>query len=357
MPHISPFRPALGWQLGNAPVDPRLLPLLAAVRASGSLAAAARACGISYRAAWDLVARFGAHGITLVNLHRGRGAELTAAGAALVDADARGRALLDRLPAVFTAPDPAAEARRDRGAPPLRIVASHDLLLERLLATADGVVETTFAGSLEALAAFARRDADVAGFHIALDRSIGESARPFLHYLDRRRHVVVRLADRDQGLIVPRGNPGNVRTLSAVARRRLRFVNRQRGSGTRMLVDALLGAAGIRPSAIEGYGSQAHSHRAVAEAVAAGRADVGFGVAAAAAELRLDFVPVTRERYHLAVRRTDLARGRLTRLLALLERRRMLIAVRTLPGYDVSTSSRVETLGAAFEARENAGRD
>jgi molybdate transport repressor ModE-like protein len=353
------LRPAVAWRIGGALVDARLVPLLAGIAAAGSLATAAKACGVSYRAAWDLVARYRDEiGAPLVTLERGRGARLAPAGEALLKADARGRVLLDRELGALDL-DGATVNGRARAStqaappPPLRIAASHDLVLERLLSARSRAhpVELAFSNSLQALATYARGDADAAGFHVALAPEVAESTKPFLTYLDADRDVLVRFADREQGLILPRGNPRRVSRLEQVARRGLRFVTRQRGSGTRLLVEALLARAGVRPGTIEGYASQAPTHYAVAEAVAAGRADVGFGLAAAARAHGLDFVLVTRERYFLAARRARVKAGALDPLLVRLRGRQFRRIASTLAGYDIrgaGTLAHVATLGPAL---------
>lgn len=342
----------MGWQLGGRTVDERLLPLLAAIAAAGSLAQAARACGISYRAGWDLLGRHAAAiGAPLVTLERGRGARITSLGTQLLAADARGRSLLDRevgaLSMLPVRPRKALERASTRAAHPLRIAASHDLALERLLGgrhARTGAFELAFSNSLQALAVFARGDADVAGFHVVLPAEGDQSHRPFLTYLDSRRDLLIRFADRAQGLLVPPGNPRRITRLEQVAGRRLRFVTRQRGSGTRLLVESLLQRIGVRPGAIEGFGSQAPTHHAVAEAVATGRADVGFGLAAAARDHGLDFVPVTRERYFLAVRRAGYEAGATDALIGQLRGRRLARIAAALDGYDARAAGTIEAV-------------
>ena len=112
----------------------------------------------------------------------------------------------------------------------------------------------------------------------------------------------MRFVDRDQGLILPRGNPVQVKHFRDVAAKELRFVNRQRGSGTRLLIDQIIATAASTAASINGYRTEEFTHAAVAATVASGGADAGFGLRAAAAEYRLAFVPLVRERYFLAIR-------------------------------------------------------
>ena len=200
-------------------------------------------------------------------------------------------------------------ARSARRAPPAAgssVVASHDLLLAALCdhwARPEGLVgEIAFKGSLESLGALARGDADVVGFHAGTQAG-GDATAALRQLLDSRRDVLIRFAEREQGLMVKRGNPKRLRSLGDVAAKDARFVNRQRGSGTRLLIDQLLSDAQTsRPTSIRGYETEEFTHLAVAATVAAGRADAAFGLKAAASRFGLDFVPVRRELYWLALR-------------------------------------------------------
>jgi molybdate-binding protein len=166
-------------------------------------------------------------------------------------------------------------------------------------------LELSFMGSLHALDAFAQGDFDAAGFHVPVSGLAAFDRKPFAKTLRARTDRLLRFADREQGLILPRGNPMRVRNFRDVATKGLRFVNRQRGSGTRLLIDQVLADARIEPGRINGYGTEEFTHGAVAATVASGGADVGFGLRAAAADYRLTFLPLVRERYFLAVRASD----------------------------------------------------
>jgi putative molybdopterin biosynthesis protein len=113
--------------------------------------------------------------------------------------------------------------------------------------------------------------------------------------------VVLGFVEREQGLIVGRGNPKSIRTLDDLIRPDVTFINRQRGAGTRVLLDYRLRQAGIDPRAIQGYEQQEFTHLAVAAGVASGAADCGMGILAAARALDLDFVPLDIERYDLII--------------------------------------------------------
>ena len=125
-------------------------------------------------------------------------------------------------------------------------------------------------------------------------------------WLDPRRDATLRFATREQGLMVKRGNPKRIGSLSDLVRPSIRFVNRQEGSGTRALLDRLLGSAGVRPRQIRGYAVEEYTHLAVAATVASGMADAAFGIEAAAARHGLAFMPIATETYLLACRLTRL---------------------------------------------------
>lgn len=325
--------PRLSWQVdrrGGETLDPRLLPLLVGIREHQTLGGGARAAGLSYRAAWNMVANATrAMGGALVVLERGRGASLSQAGQRLVDAHTGlERSISARSVELALGED------TDTPAKGLRIVASHDLALadlcERLAA---GIIAgISFRGSLESLAAFSRGEADIAGFHLT---RAPDARDPAARWLDGRRDRLVRFAEREQGLIVRRGNPRRLRTLQDLAARGVRFVNRQRGSGTRLLLDRLLDESGMSAGSIRGYATEEHTHLAVAATVAAGGADAGFGLRAAASRLGLDFILLEKERYWLAIRARDLRRPAMTAFLEALAGAGLRSPGKRLPGYTI----------------------
>ncbi|HET7088909.1 MAG TPA: substrate-binding domain-containing protein, partial [Anaerolineae bacterium] len=141
---------------------------------------------------------------------------------------------------------------------------------------------------------------------------------------------------REQGLIVTKGNPKRIESLAHLARPDVRLVNRQRGAGTRVLLDYRLGQLGIAPEQVRGYEREEYTHLAVAAAVQSGVADCGLGVRAAARALDLDFVSVEWERYDLVVPQTHYESDLLKPLLDLLHDKSFQQAVADLPGYDPS---------------------
>lgn len=314
-------------------LDERLPRLLAAMAQATTLVAAARATGIAYRTAWAIIEEAGREiGAPLLASTRGRGATLTPLGAKLLAAHERATAAAAKLPRLPVRGRSVERASGEAEAP-LRVAASHDVALAQLRdhwRLAHGVV-LDFHGSAESLDAWHAGSADVAGFHV--ERGARRGSDPLLARIDARRDALISFITRTQGLIVPRGNPRRLRTLAQVAARGLVFVNRQPGSGTRLLLDRLLARARLDPSRLRGYSTEEFTHAAVAATVAAGRADAGLGIAAAAAQFGLAFVPLVTERYLFACRRRALGTPRLRAFRALLASEATRAAIAPLPGY------------------------
>ncbi|MBI4998008.1 MAG: helix-turn-helix transcriptional regulator [Rhodocyclales bacterium] len=325
----------LGIELGDVDTR-RLLQLLTALLDTPALGRAAAAAGMSYRAAWGLLRhcrdRFGHD---LVAMERGRGTRLTPFGESLVEMDAAARAALGEVHALW-------EARMhgllapvlDGVSPRLTLHASHDLALADWAEHGRQVpVDIVWRGSEEALAALGRGECDIAGFHVPEAWSPRQLAGWMKRWLNPRLHVCLPVMRRRQGLIVARGNPLRLKSLADVPKRGARMVNRQRGSGTRGLIDQLLMAADIDPADIDGYAHEEFTHEAVAATVAGGSADFGFGIEAAAARYDLDFVPQVDERYGFALRHALLATDAGQTFLRRLSGRTFRQRLSALPGY------------------------
>ena len=331
---MSGLSAGIVWQDAHGTrVDPRVLALLAALQRHATLKAAADEVRLSYRAAWGLLMDAGERaGAPLVEMQRGRGARLTRLGAELVRNDEGLKRALQPLRERF-----AVHAAGTSTPMPMRMAASHDPLLaqfcERFAVPAGLIGDVSFRGSEDCLALFSRGAVEIAGFHL--------DDVDLRRYVRSGRDSLIRFAEREQGLIVAHGNPKSLATLRDVAHRHARFVNRQRGSGTRRHIDRLLAEAGIRPDAVRGYSTEEHTHLAVAATVATGRADVGFGVHAAAAQFDLDFVPVLREQYWLAVRTATLSAATGEQLLDALGGKPLARLARRLPGYDLRQAGSV----------------
>jgi len=298
-----------------AEADERFFALLRGVDAHGSLRRASEVAGLSYRAAWGLLRDWTERlGRPPVEMHRGRGAVLSELGRKLLWADQFAR---DRLSATMQAVaeelgealEPVTTGRPGRG---LTVFASHSMAQDILrdLAERDAGISLDFHnhGSLDSLRALAGGDCDLAGFHLAegsLRRRLLPSIRPLLNDDE---HCLVRVAARRQGLLLSDEADGRVAGLRDLAESGLRFVNRQVGSGTRLLLDVMLNELGIDPARIQGYNHEEFTHSAVAALLRSGAADAGFGVEAAAARFGLAFLPLASETYYFAVGRETLRR-------------------------------------------------
>jgi molybdate-binding protein/DNA-binding transcriptional regulator YhcF (GntR family) len=200
---------------------------------------------------------------------------------------------------------PRATSRRKTGKT-ICIVGSHDLALNVLLSLLKEheksiEIEVTHAGSLGGLIALQEDRADLAGIHL-LDEETGEYNYPFVkRVLPGRRVAIVNLSYRIQGLMFASGNPKRIKGLEDLLNPDLTFVNRQQGSGTRVLLDLQLKKHGMAASNIKGYDTELDTHLAVASAIAQGKADTGLGIEAAALSYGLDFLPLFRERYDLVI--------------------------------------------------------
>jgi putative molybdopterin biosynthesis protein len=224
-------------------------------------------------------------------------------------------------------------------------IGSHDLaldLLAQFLAERHEGLRLVSAnvGSLGGLVALRRGEAHLAGTHL-LDPETGEYNAAYVRrYLPGQRVALVTLAGREQGWLVPPGNPLGLSGWDDAARRDVQLVNRQRGAGTRVLLDYELGRRSIAPAAVRGYEREEYTHLAVAAAIASGAADAGLGIQAAARALRLDFVPLAHEPYELAIPQAVYEGETLRPLLTLLADDAFRAAVAAMPGYDISVMGR-----------------
>jgi putative molybdopterin biosynthesis protein len=217
-------------------------------------------------------------------------------------------------------------------------IGSHDLTLD-LLADEMGQrypgrrLSSANVGSLGGLLALSRGEAHLAGSHL-LDEETGEYNVPYIRrILPDTPVVLLGFVQREQGLIVPKGNPKGIQGLADLTRPDVVTINRQRGAGTRVLLDYRLKLAGIDPRAIQGYERQEFTHLAVAAAVASGAADCGMGILAAARALGLDFVPLDSERYDLVIPAEHYRSELLSPLLEIVRSPAFAARVRTLGGY------------------------
>ncbi len=225
-------------------------------------------------------------------------------------------------------------------------IGSHDLALDILatfLARAyPGMnLSSAHVGSMGGLMAMRRGEAHIAGTHL-IDEATGEYNVPYIkRLLQAEQYALVNLVYREQGFMVPKGNPKGIGELGDLARDDVVFVNRQRGAGTRVLLDMELARFGMDPDSVKGYTHEEYSHMGVAASVANGAADVGLGIHSAAAALGLDFIPVSTERYDLLCTKVFLASEMMDKLLTVIRSDEFKEAVIGLGGYGTSDTGRV----------------
>ena len=223
-------------------------------------------------------------------------------------------------------------------------IGSHDVILDLLaqfLSEHDRRFVSANVGSQGGLVALRRGEAHLAGSHL-LDPLTGEYNISYLkQYLPDVPVRLITLVGREQGLLVKRGNPKRLVSLEDLSKPKVQFVNRQRGAGTRVLLDYHLNLLGIPAEQILGYNQEEYTHLGVAAAVASSRADCGLGIASAAQALDLDFVPLFKERYDLVIPSEYAQSDLLSPLFRVMNDPKFHQAVAALPGYDISVMGKV----------------
>ncbi|MEH7128156.1 helix-turn-helix transcriptional regulator [Neobacillus drentensis] len=227
----------------------------------------------------------------------------------------------------------------------IRLSGSHDFLVEHFAkqaATALNLqIQPSYIGSLEGLMMLYRGQCDIAAIHL-LDPTSQEYNLPFIHQLFVYESILVlRLAARQQGFIVAKGNPKNIHNFTDLTRHNVQFVNRQKGAGTRFLLDSKLSINGIEPNKIAGYSNEEWNHLSAASYISRGMADVTFGIQSAASHLGLDFIPVAKENFDLVFRFSAENKQSLTNLIEYLQSPSFKDSLTDLEGYDISELGKI----------------
>ncbi len=340
------------WSLkrrkGAAVSLPLLLQLLTDIRNHGSISSAASQANLSYRHAWGMLRDFELEfSAPLLQKSRGKGTSLTPLAEKLIWADKRVTARLTPILESFASE---LEAILTAESTALRITASHGFAVDALIKRLDSdkvPVEINYRSSLEAVAALSHNECDLAGFHVPVGE-FRHAGKPYLKWLDPQQHALIHLAYRNQGLFIAKGNPREIQGLSDLQRKDLRFVNRQTGSGTRILLELVLAKEDIHTKDIADYDSAEYTHSAVAAYIASNMADVGFGVETAARRFDLDFIPVARENYFFACKTSALEHRLLRSTRNIMQSSTFRDAVNALPGYDGTLSGSIARFEETF---------
>ena len=228
----------------------------------------------------------------------------------------------------------------------ITIIGSHDLSIDLLASEVNEkfpqlILLSANLGSVGGLISLKRGRSHIAGAHLLHPES-NEYNIPYLpKYLPKLESVVVNFVYREQGLIVQPGNPFNISSFEDLCRANVRFINRQEGSGTRLLLDYHLKQLGIEGNKIRGYNHQVSTHTEVATAIRNAQTDVGLGVRAAALAFGLEFIPITKERFDFIIPKVYFYTEPIQELLEIIRSRDFIQKVEQMGGYDVKDAGKV----------------
>jgi putative molybdopterin biosynthesis protein len=336
-------------------LDNLLFKVLDGIYDGGSIQEAANHSGLTYRYIWGYIKKWEESlGIVLVEKRRGQGANLSDKGEKLLWAMRRSNArVMPQLADIASSIEREINAALIDRERPIVVHASHDLALtaihKKLAKKVDIPLDIHVHGSLDCLVNLSRGKCDFAGFHLAETSKKGKSAHLiYRKWLVLGKHKLIKFARREQGLIVAKGNPKHINSLEDLTKRDVKFINRQRNAGTRLEFDQLLRDTHIKPSSIAGYENEEFTHLAVAATVAAGMADAGFGLRAAAEKFKLGFMPLATEQYFFVCTKEKLAEPSTESLIAYLKSRECKAQIQTLAGYDASECGEIVSLKLAL---------
>lgn len=333
--HISPawvFRTEDGELF-----EPVLFRLLKGVRDSGKLTAAAEGANISYRHAWNLLNR-GADffGVPLVLMRKGHGTQLSPLGEKLLWSEQRVKARLGpQIDSMASELNMQLQQLLAGAHPVLRLHASHGYAVALLPDFSDWVeLDLQYTNPANAISALTRGESDLASFHFPASPQLADQVMAiYKRQLDLKNLRVIRFVTREQGLIIRSDSRDTIAGLQDLTKPGVRFINRDRHSGTRILFNLLLEEQGIVIDDIHGADQEEFTHTAVAAYIAAGMADAGFGVEASARQFGLDFINLAREHYLLICHEDKLKQGNMRQLLDLMRAPEFLSEIDKLPGY------------------------
>jgi len=340
---------------GGNKLNSQLFPLLNGIKKTGKLTTATKFANISYRHGWNLLEQGTTFfGSKLVLLEKGRGATLTPLGEKLLWAEQRVAARLQPQMENL-ASELNIEIHKEMAdvSPVLRLHASHGYAVALLPNFADNFqLDLQYKTADHALSALSRNACDIAGIHIPAGIHIEPLIERYSRHLKKRKYKagykgnykVIRFITRQQGLMIAPSNPKCIYAINDLAKSDIKFINRQKDSGTRALLDKLLSDQNMLSHEINGYQEEEFTHTAVAAYIAAGMADVGFGVEAAAKQFNLDFIPVTSEHYLMICHERSLQQATTIQFLTQIRSPEFHEEVAKLAGYSAQKCGDIESL-------------
>lgn len=317
-------------------VDPRLFVLLNAVNDSGKLTKAAIVLGMSYRHIWNILKKctdfFGSE---LVELHKGRGASLTPLGEKLLWAEQLANARFEpQLSSIASELNLEIQKNLTTKEPLLRIAATYGYAVALLPEYIKDInLDLQYKTNEEAFKALNKGECDIAAFHLPTDVVSQKVIDNYNKHFKPNTYKIIRFVTRKQGLIVQKGNPKNITQVTDLLGEDIKFINRQKNSGTRLLIDELLNRTSIDPDKVNGFDNVEFTHSAVAAYVSSGMADVGIGIEAAARKFGLDFISLTTEHYVLVCHHKTVEHIAVQRLISEIKSEAFHQAVLDLAGY------------------------
>ncbi len=335
-----------------------MLGVLNEVRKTGKLTSAASYARLSYRHVWSLIEQWSDFfGVPLVETHRGKGTRLTSFGEKLVWAGQRLQARLG--PQLENlAQELATEIKPflHNGPSVIRVHASHGFAVPKLRELLDRTpglgIDLRYVSNQNSLVSLAQGACDLSGVHLPRGVLRQQSIDACKEWLDPREYRVINFVTRELGLMVKRGNPLGVNSLQDLVARKVRFVNRDPDSGTRLLFNQLLALHKVDEAAIDGAQRIEFTHAAVAAYVASDMADASFGVEAAARQFGLDFIRLLTEDYFFVCRRAFLETEPMQRILEIMKGKEFHDAVAMLPGYIAANTGTVSTVPRFLDSVE-----
>ena len=349
----------------TAGVRNALIDLLQAVSSQGSISGAARALGLSYRHVWGELKRWEVElDHPLVVWEKGQAAHLTPFGNKLMWAERQAQArFAPQIEALRAELERTFSAAFDDDTHVVTIYASHDEALSQLREFAFQNaskkqkrlhLDIRFMGSVDAIRALNEGRCVLAGFH-TLENLLAVNGKTSTETLDTDLskqtykpllkpglHKIIGFARRTQGLMLAPGNPMGIHSLADIQKSKARFANRALGTGTRVVLDALMQQAQLLQKDIAGFDARIEpSHTAVAQAVQSGQADVGLGIEAAAVQSGLTFVPLIAERYHLVCLKSALDQEGIVALMDVLNTKQWQDKINHIAGYSAVQSGQI----------------